>query len=594
MFVWKGLVKKPYITVLCLILIVASATLLVLQAAMRAAGQVTVLENEPLHLAVTKTELEGIDLNSLNWLEIPTKALAESYELDIRALGAAYSEGLIPAHAVNPENYRIARSPAALVIYTVTYTGAEQTYSERTQYYKTTYTFEVTETVYQNEANKVVPKTILYSESSKDPTIPFEKEKRYLVWGYCSEDAEGEFSFPVSRSGKTMKNVDQEGLHWIVELTAGTGNCVPILSEINEPVEDFLKSEVGQYWQKAVLEKIRICESTLGVMGIDCLQSIPAWNTADCRLSEGEVFTAAHYENGERVCLISEEVASLNGLSVGDSLPIKMFSTSGTYENLSSLQYKDTFDPYAGFDVEGEWKIIDIYSSDYNKEVGDYDIHPNIIFMPKQTVSGLSQSDDSVFSYRPGTISPSAYSVILPEEGWDDFELKADGLGYVGWFEYNNGMTPENEAQQEALSAWQEKVAKDAKTLLKVSVALAAVAMLIHAFSRKEEIGEIYAIETPYSRLFFHVFLKALAMGAVAFALSAVIAAYGVPPLARLVLSHAADPAYAEEWLAKISVEPSAMLSALGLPALILLAAAILFAMIESRRDFHFEYHEKE
>ncbi len=595
MFVWKGLIKKTYITVLCLALIVASATLSVLRTAIGAAEQVTVLQNEPLHLAVTKTETEdGMVADYLNWLEIPTQAFAESYELDIRTFGAAYSEGLIPAHAADPENYRIERTPAALVIYIGTAADMTQTYNEKTQYYRTEYTFEVTETVYQNEANKVVPQTIQYSESSRDSTIPFEKGKQYLVWGYCSEDAESEFTFPVSKSGKTMKTVDQEGLHWVAELTVGTGKYVPILSEINEPIEDFLKSEVGQYWQRAIFDKIEICESTLGVMGTDCLQSIPAWNTADCRLIEGEVFTAAHYENGERVCLISEEIASLNALSVGDSLPLKMFSTGGTYEPSYGLRYQDTFDPYAGFDEEGEWRIIGIYSSDYDKEVGDYDIHPNIIFVPKQTVSSFPKSEGDILSYVPGYLSPSAYSVILPKEGWDDFELKADGLGYVGWFVCNNGMTPENEAQQEALSVWQEKMAKSARVLLTVSVALAVAAMLIHAFSKKEEIGEIYAIETPYSRLFFHVFVQALAMGAVAFALSAVIAACGVPPLARSALRLFADPAYAEAWLSRMSIEPNAMLSALGQPALILLGAAILSAMIESRRDFHFEYHEKE
>ena len=595
MFILKGLVKKPLVSALCLLLTVASAALWVLGTAMGEAGQVRVLQNEPLRLAVTKREAEEkIDLNSLNWIEIPTKALAESFEMDIRTYGAAYSEGLIPAHAAVPEKYGIARSPAALVICIGTCTDVEQTYTERTQYYTTVYTFEVNETVYQNEANKVEPKTFQYNDSSKLSTLYFEKGKQYLVWGYCSEDVEGKFNFPVNRLGKTMVTVAQAGTHWIVEMPAGTKNYVPILSEIDQPVEDFLKTEVGQVWQRAIFAKIEICENTLGIMGTDCLQSIPAWNTEDCVLTEGEVFTAEQYENGERVCLISEEVASLNGLTVGDSLPLKLFATSGTYEPDTGIQYQDTFDPYAGFDAEGEWRIIGIYASDYDKEPGDYDIHPNMILVPKRSVACFSEwSAARTFDYIPGDLPPSAYSVILSEEEWEDFELVVEGLGYVGWFEYNNGMTPEKEAQQKALGAWQEKTAKSAKTLFKISVVLMAAAMMIHAFSRGKEIGQIYAIETSYSRLFFHIFAQALAVGTVAFALSAAIAVCGVPPLARAVLSRAADPAYAEIWLSKTVMEPRALTDALALPALILVGTAILFGVIECRRDFHFEYHEK-
>ena len=114
MFFRKGLIRRPLVTALCLVLTVVSATLWVLGAAMGEARQVRVLQNEPIRLAVTKREMEEkIDLNSLNWIEIPTKALAESFEMDIRTYGAAYSEGLIPAHAAAPEKYGIARSPAA-------------------------------------------------------------------------------------------------------------------------------------------------------------------------------------------------------------------------------------------------------------------------------------------------------------------------------------------------------------------------------------------------------------------------------------------------------------------------------------------------
>ena len=276
---------------------------------------------------------------------------------------------------------------------------------------------------------------------------------------------------------------------------------------------------------------------------------------------------------------------------------MKLFAAGVIYELNRSITYQSTFDPYAGFLEEENWQIVGIYATEYDKE-SDHDIHPNTVLIPKQAVRDYPAVRDPISIYRPGSANANALSVILPEDGWVPFEVKAVSLDFDGWFEYNNGILPEEkaayEAHVEALRTWQEKAASAAKLLSLISAALAIAAMMIYASSKKGEIEQIYAIETPYRRLFLHVLVQAVPMGAIGLLLSIGIGFLAVPPLARALLMRMADATYAADWLSRIAFVSTMEAATLVRPALILFGAAILFAAVASRREYHFEYHEEE
>ena len=599
MLILKGLLRKPLVTLLCLLFLILAALLYSLQATMSVVEQVTITEREMLELAVLRADTSSYNSNKLAELYRTVEgAFSSSYQVDIRTIGAAYSEGLILADAVDPEKYLTHTTPTTLVIWIVTCTNVQSTGQADVKAYVNQYTFALDEVIYQNEVNKACPKTFQYQEAARDSQTP-EVGKQYLIWGYYSDDFP-RFRCPIGRASTAgaTKVLEQEGLHWIIEATKGRGDFTPTISEINQPFEEFMKTEAGKYWEKAVFSKIKICESTLNIMGTDCLESIPAWNMGDCKLISGNVFTEEQYEKGERVCLISEEIASANGIEIGDSLPLKLFCILSGYAGGGSLKYMNTYDPYAGFLEEGDWKVIGIYSTNYDKTTKNYNIHPNILFAPKQSVSCYSKYNYGEGFLLPFEGCPSYFSVILPEGGWEEFELNARKLGYAGWFEYNNGLTPENEAaeeaQSDALSAWQETVTEKTKLLPIISAILMLVAMLIYVLSKKREIEQTYAIETPNSRLFAHMLIQSLIVGALALGISVFVAKFAVPPVAKEMLYRLANPAYADEWMAALPLEMSASLSPLGRQALILLGVAILSSAIGMKRKFHFEYHKKE
>ena len=479
-------------------------------------------------------------------------------------------------------------------------TNVEQEYDERSKIYYNMCTFEVDKVVYQSEWNPIEIRTVQYRDSAKTSDI-LEVGKKYLFWGQIAMVTESDIPRVILCVNRTttaaVKTVTQEGLHWIKEANKGAGNYMPLFSELNGSLEEFMQTEAGQIWQEAVFSKIEVCESAFAIIGTDYLESIPAWNAGDCSLIAGEVFTQEQYENGEKVCLISEEVARLNGLQVGDILPLKLFSSDAIYDNMGYMAYQNTYDPYAGFLDEGEWRVIGIYATDYIMDE-DYQIHPNVIFVPNQTVICFRENIEWRGTRRPGMESNSAVSVVLPEDGWEQFDLQAGLLGYEGFFDFNDGNAAEKKAvwekEQSALTKWQETAVEKAKSFPIISAVLMLAAMLIYALSKKREIEQIHTIETPYGKLFVHIATQALIVGAVAVGISAAVAGFVVPPLAVSMLSHLADPAYADAWLSSITVGSDMTLAALGRPVLILLGAIAVSSLIGIKRKFRFEYHEKE
>ena len=599
MFIWKGLIRKPLVTVLCVLLLAMAVLLPLLGAAMRQSSQVTSLPIETLDLAVLRMDIASRIIKNVNGdievYEGVDDTFSDRYTVDVRTFGAAYSQGMLPADAAVSEN-----SPINMVILIGTCTNVEQAYNDRTKIYRNTCTFEIDETVYQSEWNPIEINTVQYNDSVKTADT-LEVGKKYLFWGCITANSESDIplvTLPVNRTTPTaVKTVAQEGLHWIKEANKGAGNYMPLFSELNGSLEEFMQTEAGQIWQEAVFSKIEVCESAFAMVGTDYLESIPAWNAGDCSLIAGEVFTQKQYENGEKVCLISEEVASLNGLQVGDILPLKLFSSDAIYDNMGYMAYQNTYDPYAGFLDEGEWRVIGIYATDYIMDE-DYQIHPNVIFVPNQTVTCFRENIEWRGTRRPGMESNSAVSVVLPKDGWEQFDLQAGLLGYGGFFDYNDGNAAEKKAawekEQSALTTWQETVEKKTELFPIISAVLMFAAMLIYVLSKKREIEQLYTIETPYGKLFVHIFAQALIVGAVALGISVAAAGFAVPPLAVSMLSRLADPAYADAWLSSMTVGSGVTLTALGRPVLILFGTILISCLIGIKRKFRFEYHEKE
>ena len=593
MKILKGCILRPIISSICLLTILFS----VLMSALSTTFSVQVLTAEVarervVEIATVIPKRSGVNSIRPDGLyEDAAVQFTRIKGVDLRTFAAAYSENLTPSYPSSDGRTLNETwwSQQELLIFVGTCSSIQETpKAGRKSTYN--YTIEVNEIIYQNEMMPTAT-TIKHSETTSKGKAVFEEGKQYLIWGHYKSGANGVsvFNTLFRRSGSSLEQVvNENGRHFLQQAASDSFDFVPFVSELNGSLNEFWLTDMGKLWQERVLAKIEVIEHSVTVIGTDCLESIPAVNSKDCYIIEGETFTVQQYERGEHVCLISDKLAKLNGLKVGDTIPLKVYPSKYMYNYGATYTYNTTYDPIIGFTDEGNWRIVGIYHSNYEIN-GDYDIHPNTVFLPNQSLTG---------NYVPSNLNtlPDLYlSYILPEGGWNAFEQEATSLGYAGWFVYGDGgkseVLEENNRRQTALTEWQAAVETWCKPLPTVSTVLMAVAMLVFVLSKKKEIGRLYAIETTNRTLFLHFFVQTIIVGALAFGLALLLASPILSRVVPTVLRDLADPAYADLLMAGIPEESLSWTPILGKQVLIYTAISAICAAIGAGRRYQFEYH---
>ena len=603
MVFWKGLTFRPAVTALCVLLLAAVLLLQFLGGALQGSvANVNIEPAEGIEMAVLRPDARKVfQYKELNQLFAKKDSCFDPrFVLDARTFGGAYSEGLKPVYNDISEKFSYGGTAADMVILIGTCTEVTE-YAGFANYIDYRYTFDVLETVYKSEWNSADIKTVKYDDTTDQPSALAEVGKTYLFWGHCTARSNGELIFHCSLlrgMGGAEKKVEQQGVtHVLKETDYKSNNFVPLISELTGSLEEFMQTEVGKIWEETIFAKAKACDHSVSVIGTDCLESIPAWHAGDCVLTAGQMFSEEQYENGEQVCMISEELAAANGLAVGDSLPLSLYAALMFFDLNRILYYHITYDPLIGFADEGNFRIVGLYRSSCEMEEG-YPIHPNTVFIPNGAASLLREQNDKLGLTVDAKYSASAFSYILPENGWLDFELQAETLGYSGWFVHWDGIDEASAAQNERLQAaygeWSDRVDKAVRYLPVCTVPSVAVLMLAFVLSKKKEIGHLYGIRTPMGTLFAHIFAQSLVIGAAAFVLSLSGAVLLLPVLVPAVLRPMADPTFVETLIAKISVMRLPSLTVLITAVLLLLAAALVCSLIGAKRRYQFEYHEKE
>ena len=109
---------------------------------------------------------------------------------------------------------------------------------------------------------------------------------------------------------------------------------------------------------EAVLRDCEINLNSITVVSTLRLNSIPQFNRGDLYITEGRDFTVREYEQVAPVCILSEKLAQLNGISIGDTVPLSLFEAGiFSWENEWS---RHKFDSWRFDDVlseEREYKL---------------------------------------------------------------------------------------------------------------------------------------------------------------------------------------------------------------------------------------------
>lgn len=606
--VFLGLIRRPVVTVVCIAMLTFSLMLSVFGETMSAvSAPVQAPEADFVEIAVIIPQLRWknpYDTSMMNTVkELYEDVTAgemfrqHTQMIDVRTFAGAHSSEIDPiwftesaagncVSWMHNQNFGIFVGKCTAVKFNES--GTLKSYQ---------YQFDVEQAVHlHQDAEWDGSRQVTLSDATFESSGPMAEEgKRYLFWGtYLKVGDTGYYvSTPINRtfSGQ-LKREEQNGMHVLKENGKSTGDFVPLISELQGSFEKFMQSEIGALWQKSVVERIAVCEHSLSLIGTDCLESIYTFNIREATVTEGQTFTAAQYESGERVCIISRELAQQNGLQVGDMLPLQVYRAAYVYGDPGAIaNYNNIYDPYAGYGDEGEWRIVGIYAHDYEPG-GEYDLHPNTVFVPNKSLAGDYSQNVSLPN------SDFALSFILKKGQAEAFRLEAEAAGYGGMFIYHDGGRAEEEARtlalQEQITAWQARV-NDRVTFVRiVSFALPPVAMLLFVLSKKREIGEFYAIETMRGTLLSHFLVQLAVVSVVSCILGFLLGKVSLPALTESGLLHLAGADFAEALRLLLPKEITCEFSEIGKWGLLLGIVAFLCAMIASVRKYQFVYDEKE
>ena len=211
----------------------------------------------------------------------------------------------------------------------------------------------------------------------------------------------------------------------------------PTMVRLSGTAEEFLAGSEGALWEQ-YRKYTRINLHSYGVLGVDDLMATGNFATQEAVISVGRTFTAEEMTDGAKVCVISEEMAQLSGVGVGDTItihyydidehdPYQQFVSDG-YGTVNPMAYRYGPETEMG---EGEtYTIVGLYDKNppWSGAGSFCDFQVNTVFVPKMAVSGeMDSADHGVF-----------LSVILKNGEAEAFAAIALRDGLSEMFEVND------------------------------------------------------------------------------------------------------------------------------------------------------------
>ena len=257
-----------------------------------------------------------------------------------------------------------------------------------------------------------------------------------LPWNTATFDESGTFTGFVSLTDeRPFYYVDSDGYH-MTSISAEEymeDYCTPTIVALDETPMDFLGSADGTLWSET-LESLNISNHGFPILAVDKLGYQAAFSRDLARIVEGRDFSESERLNGEKVCIISESLATANGLQVGDTIELRTYAYDPNIEVQRNEVVNSTAFPSAaiysqamGFISEMEtYTIVGLYRQEnaWQNQNDPYGFTPNTIFVPKTAVSG------EMLPYSDGI-----YSTLIIQNGkMDEFLKLQEDAGYPGLF----------------------------------------------------------------------------------------------------------------------------------------------------------------
>lgn len=250
-----------------------------------------------------------------------------------------------------------------------------------------------------------------YKDAFSDLMPTYEIGKRYFITGLINFPDYIESDFPVQISG----------IYQSTKETASHAGCY----EMTGTLEEALEGEDGE----EIARLMRGCEIALNsitVIATERINGILPFNKGDLYITEGRAFTVQEAAAGAPVCVMSEKLAQMNGLSVGDTISIELYEAyAGVYQN-DRGRYEwcrsntSVFD--SALEEAQELEIIGLFNTPaWDFQAKTQTLSPNTAIIPAKHV------EDADKIYWPASL----YTILIENGHAEDFlaEMEAQKPG---------------------------------------------------------------------------------------------------------------------------------------------------------------------
>lgn len=298
---------------------------------------------------------------------------------------------------------------------------------------------------------------IYTTESEMDARGLFEIGKRYLVAGYIKDF--GSYSGRIVYFNEANnENINFDNDFNVVTNQKWEGYFNSYI-ELTEDVDVFLNSSEGAKYKK-LIENCKFINESANIISVDNINAIPHFNQKNAFVIDGREITAEEYNQGKNVCVISWQYAALNELNVGDEINLSLANGKYGYALSSnvlktSLNRRASTRPFpSSSSITGEalwflrenpympinykeqsFEIVGIYQP---PEFGilEFMLSPNTIYVPKKSVDLSTIEENDVAMQYFNQIPTSLYSLIIPNDRFDEFKAELAEKGIDKYFIY--------------------------------------------------------------------------------------------------------------------------------------------------------------
>ena len=255
---------------------------------------------------------------------------------------------------------------------------------------------------------------------------------------------------------------------------------------------------------------------SFGVMTTNDLTGIPAFHLGNMFIPEGRMITEEEYASGAKVCMISTDLAKLQGWNVGDKIDFSFYE----YNNFvnatiwgSRLSPRYTYtDPDHFFD-NGEYEIVGVYN--VRPLTGTSAVSASAVSVPWNTIYIPEKSLENAPAEEDRPVTGALLTIWLENGKIEPFIERMNELGITGakQGDYEARFTFYDQGYSRIQPSL-EALSGTAALLLILSSSLLVIAALLLAFfyaqSQKQSIGTMRLLGCSKARAFVAVMLSAL------------------------------------------------------------------------------------